>query len=71
MFTVHNTYYSSQINQSGYMNEPTKDQRQKTHIIQDDLILLSRRQPYWLNKTRATVSKRLHPESMASRSSAG
>jgi hypothetical protein len=43
MFTVHSTYYSSRINQSGYMYQPTKDQRQKTHIIKEDLILLSRR----------------------------
>jgi hypothetical protein len=53
----------SEINQSGYMYQPGKDQRQKTHIIQDDLIILSRRQSYWLNKSHATVSKRLHPES--------
>jgi hypothetical protein len=47
---VHSTYYSSWINQSGYMNKPTKNQRQKTRSDQENIILLSRRQPNWLNK---------------------
>jgi hypothetical protein len=35
------------------------------------VILLSSRQPHWLYISRVTASKRLHPESMACRSSAG
>jgi hypothetical protein len=69
--SFYNAYYKSWISQSGNMNQPTENKRQNYHDILRGCNPIITRQPNWLNKSRATVSKRLHPESMIFRCSNG